>query len=279
MDKNEKNIKEAVKKSYGEIASGKQSGCCGGSSCCGSRQAVNIISYAVGYDDEEMNSVPEGANLGLGCGNPTAIASIKEGETVLDLGSGAGFDAFLASKKVGDQGQVIGVDMTSEMIERAKKNAINGGYKNVDFRLGEIENLPVDNNSIDLIISNCVINLSLDKEKVFKESYRVLKNGGRIMVSDLVLAKPLPEKIMKSVEAYAGCIAGALLEKDYLSAIKKAGFSDVQVVEKTFYPIEAMSNDATAQALMNKETVSPSDLKGVEKSVLSIKVRAIKKGG
>jgi arsenite methyltransferase len=275
MSTHEKKIKEEVKKHYGKIAEGKRSGCCGGSSCCGSGQTTEI-GRAIGYQEKEMESVPKGANLGLGCGNPTALASIKEGEIVLDLGSGAGFDAFLASQKVGTRGKVIGVDMTPSMVARAKSNAKKGGYANVEFRLGEIENLPIENKSVDLIISNCVINLSPDKEKVFKESYRVLKNGGRIMVSDLVLAKSLPEKIRKSVAAYVGCIAGAMMEDEYLNAVKKVGFSDVRVMEKTFYPVEAMANDATSQLLTDEERISAADLKSIGKSVLSIKVQGFK---
>ncbi|MCX5749261.1 MAG: arsenite methyltransferase [Candidatus Saganbacteria bacterium] len=237
MKRKDKTIKKAVKEKYGSIAVGKQKGCCSGSSCCGSGPAA-VISKNIGYSGQEMGAVPEGSNLGLGCGNPVAIASLKEGETVLDLGSGAGFDAFLASSKVGKSGKVIGVDMTPEMVKKAKQNALNGGYKNVEFRLGEIEKLPVDNASVDVIISNCVINLSQEKEKVFKEAFRVLKPGGRLMISDLVLLKDLPKIVMKSIEAYTGCIAGAVLKEEYLGHIKKAGFHDIKVISEDIYPIE-----------------------------------------
>jgi arsenite methyltransferase len=172
--------------------------------------------------------VPEGANLGLGCGNPVALASLKKGEVVLDLGAGAGLDCFLAANKVGKTGKVIGVDMTPEMIDAARGNAQKNNYKNVEFRLGEIENLPVADNFVDVIISNCVINLSPDKPRVFQEAYRALKPGGRLMVSDMVLLKELPKAIKDSVEAYVGCIAGASMKDDYLKLIKDAGFKSVK---------------------------------------------------
>lgn len=186
----------------------------------------------MGYSLDDLKSVPEGANLGLGCGNPVALASLKKGETVLDLGSGAGFDSFLAANKVGETGRVIGVDMTPEMIETAQENARKNDYKNVEFRLGEIENLPVDDNFVDIIISNCVINLSPDKPQVFREAFRVLKSGGRLMVSDMVLLRELPRAIKNSVEAYIGCVAGASMKDDYLKMINDVGFGDVTVVNE-----------------------------------------------
>jgi SAM-dependent methyltransferase len=195
----------------------------------------------LGYSLEDLKSVPEGANLGLGCGNPVALASLKEGETVLDLGSGAGFDSFLAANRVGQFGKVIGVDMTPEMVETAQANAKKNDYKNVEFRLGEIESLPVDNNTIDVIISNCVINLSPDKPQVFQEAYRVLKSGGRLMVSDMVLLQELPKAIKGSVEAYVGCIAGASLKDDYLKMINEAGFDNITVINESEYK-EASEN-------------------------------------
>jgi ubiquinone/menaquinone biosynthesis C-methylase UbiE len=187
---------------------------------------------AIGYGEGQLGAIPEGANLGLGCGNPTALASLKEGEAVLDLGSGGGIDCFLASNAVGPEGRVIGVDMTPEMISRARENARRGSYGNVDFRLGEIENLPVGDSSVDAVISNCVINLSPDKGRVFAEAYRALKPGGRVMVSDIVLTRELPEEIMNSVAAYAGCVAGASRKAEYLAKVKAAGFEDVEIVSE-----------------------------------------------
>lgn len=219
-------IKNTVKKGYAEIAK-TSAGC--GSSCCGSNLTVQKQSGEMGYSEEEMKQAPSGSNLGLGCGNPVAIASLNEGETVLDLGSGAGFDAFLASPKVGKTGKVIGVDMTDEMLEKARANAQKGGYANVEFRKGDIEELPVEDNSVDVIISNCVINLAPDKEKVFKEAYRVLKTGGRLMVSDVVLTKLLPEELKNDKELLVGCVSGAILKENYLNLMRKAGFSNIEI--------------------------------------------------
>ena len=222
MDKND--IKKAVREGYAKVAKSNGSCCAPKSSCCSGTNFAEKISKNIGYSDEEIKVVPEGANLGLGCGNPVALASLKKGETVLDLGSGAGFDCFLAASRVGDKGKVIGVDMTHEMLEKARANAQKGNYKNVEFRLGEIEHLPVADNSADVIISNCVINLSPDKKQVFFDAYRVLKLGGRLMVSDIVLEKELPAAIRDSIEAYIGCLSGAVLKNEYLGYIKKSGF-------------------------------------------------------
>lgn len=215
MDQNK--VKDIVKKSYTDIAK-SASGC----SCSCSSKSAQDISRSIGYSDEEMNAVPE-ANLGLGCGNPIALGKIKEGDTVLDLGSGAGFDAFLAAKRVGANGKVIGVDMTEEMIAKAKENAGKHGYSNVEFRLGDIEALPVDDNSIDIIISNCVINLAPDKLKVFKEAYRVLKSGGRMYISDIVLLGDLTQEQKNDEALIAGCVGGALMKDDYIAIIKESG--------------------------------------------------------
>lgn len=208
--------KKIVKERYSRIASG---GCCSSCSCASNKE----ISKSIGYSDEEMELVP-GANLGLGCGNPIALASIREGDVVLDLGSGAGIDAFLAAKKVGKSGKVIGVDMTQEMIDKAKRNADEHGYSNVEFKLGDIENLPVEEESVDVVISNCVINLAPDKDKVFAEVFKVLKQGGKMFVSDIVLLEELSDEQKKDEGLLAGCVAGALLRDDYLEKIKKAGF-------------------------------------------------------
>lgn len=232
-------IKKLVRDGYAKALSQNVSCCSTSSCCCGTDQAKKI-SKKVGYSDSEINAVPEGANLGFGCGNPVALASLKEGDIVLDLGSGAGFDAFLAAQRVGKTGRVIGVDMTQEMLEKARTNAKKGGYDNVEFRLGEIEKLPVEDNAIDVIISNCAINLSPDKESVFKEAFRVLRPGGRLMVSDLVLTKELPEAIKESVEAYVGCLAGAISKDEYLRFITIAGFQEIKVISQSNYPVGGM---------------------------------------
>ena len=277
VEMKEQEIKKAVRQRYARAA--KQGGGCGcvaASPCCGGTNLAQNISKAIGYSDQEMCAVPEGANLGLGCGNPVALASLKEGEVVLDLGAGAGFDCFLAAKKVGNKGKVIGVDMTPEMIDKARENARQGGYANVEFRLGEIENLPAADNSVDAVISNCVINLSQDKKRVFSEAYRVLKPGGRLMISDLVLLKELPKAIKGSIEAYVGCISGAMLRDGYLEAMRKAGLRHVRVVEQTPFPVELMANDETAKALMKDLQLTAETLQDLASSVVSVKVEAIK---
>jgi len=233
-----KKVKEYVKKRYGEIAKKECSSC--SSSCCSSSScgpASQYVAWKLGYSPSDIESVPEESVLGLGCGNPVALVSLKEGETVLDLGSGGGIDVFLASKKVGAKGKVIGVDMTQEMVDRAKTNASKNDYTNVEFRLGEIEALPVEDETVDVIISNCVINLAPNKLKVFKEAYRVLKPNGRLMVSDLVTEGELPEDVRNSFDAWAGCIAGALEKGDYLDKIKQAGFKNIKVVSGKPYTI------------------------------------------
>jgi arsenite methyltransferase len=259
MGRKTKDIKKIVKEGYTKVAK-QGTSCCSSGSCCSSSSPVRDISKTIGYSDEEMNMVPEGANLGLGCGNPVVLASLKEGDVVLDLGSGAGFDAFLAAQRVGKTGRVIGVDMTEEMLNKARTNAKKGGYDNVEFRLGEIEKLPVEDNTVDVIISNCVINLSPDKKAVFKEAFRVLKPGGRLMVSDLVLVKELPEAIKESVEAYVGCLAGAIRKDEYLKYITMAGFQEIKVISQSSYPVDAMFDD----------------FKSAEDAIASIKVSAKK---
>ena len=243
-------IKKIVSDSYAQIAK-NDSGCC--SSCCScscdSNEIAQRQSGQMGYTQEEMAQTPAGSNLGLGCGNPVAIASLKEGEIVLDLGSGAGFDAFLASPKVGESGKIIGVDITDEMLEKAKENAQKGGYTNVDFRKGDIEDLPVEDNSVNVVISNCVINLAPDKEKVFKEIYRVLKPGVRLMVSDTVLLKPLPEELKNDEELLCGCVSGAILKEDYLSLLEESGFSNVVINKESPGFLEDYSQSITYSAV------------------------------
>ncbi len=221
--KNPKEIKKIVKDKYKKIAT-NSSGC-----GCGCNN-TKTISKSIGYSEEDLKTAGT-ANLGLGCGNPVAFGKIKEGDIVLDLGSGAGMDCFLAAKKVGNTGKVIGVDMTKEMIEKAKDNAVKQGIKNVEFVLGEIENLPIKDNSIDIIITNCVINLSPDKTKTFKEAYRVLRKGGKMYISDIVLLEELSEEQKKDKDLLTGCVAGALLKEDYLNKIRKAGFATKILLE------------------------------------------------
>ena len=269
-------IKKVVREGYAKIAQQDSSCCSPASSCCCSTNLAQDISRQIGYTDEELEVVPEGANLGLGCGNPVALASLKEGETVLDLGSGAGFDCFLAAERVGETGRVIGVDMTPEMIEKARGNASKGNYSNVEFRLGEIENLPVADNTGDVLISNCVINLVPDKGRVFTEAFRVLKPDGRLMISDVVLLKELPAFIKNSIEAYVGCISGAILRNEYVSAIEAAGFRDVSIIDETPFPIDCMVNDPTAKALIESFNIPLEIVREVATSILSIKVNGFK---
>ena len=227
MMKKENTIK-IVRDAYGKIAKGEKG--CGCGTCC----SPDAKEYAksIGYSEDDLKVIPDEANLALSCGNPTALASLKKGEVVLDLGAGAGFDCFLAASKVGLKGKVIGVDMTPEMIEKARGNAKRNAVKNVEFRLGEIENLPLADNSVDVAISNCVINLSADKQRVFNEIYRVLKPGGRISISDIALLKKLPDKIREDITAYVGCVAGALFFDEYKKIIEEAGFKKVKVSSK-----------------------------------------------
>jgi arsenite methyltransferase len=252
-------IRTVVREKYGAIAEGKADGCGCGSACCGDEVLTEI-----GYSQDQATAIPEGANLGLGCGNPVAYAELKPGETVLDLGSGAGIDCFLAAREVGPSGRVIGVDMTPAMLERARANAAKSGAANVEFRLGEIEHLPVADQSVDAIISNCVINLSPDKPKVFREAFRALKPGGRMLVSDLVLLRPLPPELEKSVDLYVGCVAGASLKNEYLGMMRDAGFRDVEVVQESGYTV---GQDTLAEG-------SPE--RGAFDAVTSVKVRARK---
>jgi len=225
--------RSAVRRSYGAVASG-QSGVAG---CCAGPMDPVAALTAIGYDAASAGSAPEAANLGLGCGNPLALAELQAGETVLDLGSGAGLDCFLAAPRVGAGGRVIGVDMTPAMVERARGIAAEHDYANVEFRLGEIEQLPVANGIVDAIISNCVINLSPDKPQVFREALRVLRPGGRMHVSDLVLTRPLEEDLKRDVGLYVGCVAGAQVRDDYVRQIREAGFEDVEVLSEGAYTV------------------------------------------
>ena len=272
-----KGVKHLVRENYGKVAREEKNSCGCSPCCCGATMSAEELSMKAGYSGEEISEVPAGANLGLGCGNPVAIASLKEGETVLDLGSGPGFDCFLAANRVGKNGHVIGVDMTPDMLKRARENAEKGGYTNVEFRKGEIEDLPVDDCSVDVIISNCVINLSRDKQAVFHEAFRVLSPGGRINVSDIVVTERLPDFIRESGTGYTGCIAGALLKDEYLGCIEKAGFKDIEIVSEAVFPLDQFTSDPVVQDILKDEGITKERLAEIEKNVLSIKVRAYKK--
>lgn len=262
-------VRSIVRGKYAAVATS-------GVPCCGPGCCSRETGRHIGYSDDEMNAVPDGANLGLGCGNPTAIASLRKGETVVDLGSGGGFDCFLAAAQVGESGHVIGVDMTPEMLDLARENARRGAYGNVEFRLGEIENLPVADATADVVISNCVINLSPDKARVFREVHRVLKRGGRLMVSDIVLLRELPVEIRTSVEAYVGCVAGAVAKDTYLQAIRDAGFEDVTILSDMGFPFEIMAADPVVQSVAQAGGFSREDGQRIADSIRSVSVYARK---
>ncbi len=277
----EAEVRRVVRQRYGSIAAGGGSCCGAGSPCCGTGSASSSArraGEAVGYTAEQMSSVPEGANLGLGCGNPLALAALTGGETVVDLGAGAGFDCFLAARRVGERGRVIGVDMTPQMVEKARENAVRGGYSNVEFRLGEIESLPVADRSADLLISNCVINLSVDKARVFREAFRVLKPGGRLMISDMVLIGELPGGVLESAAAYAGCVAGALQREEYLRLIGEAGFEQVQVLREESFRLDTLLDEPSLKGLMEEWRISASEAEDAAAKIASVSVSAVRPG-
>jgi SAM-dependent methyltransferase len=271
-------MRDKVREGYGAIAEtgGSCCGSSGGCGCGGSGDAAQLA-QAIGYDTEELTALPEGANMGLSCGNPVALASLKPGEVVADLGSGGGFDVFIAGQKVGTEGRAIGVDMTPQMLSRARKNADTfrreTGLDNVEFRLGEIEHLPLADNSVDVVISNCVINLSPDKTQVWREIARVLKPGGRVAVSDLALVQPLPEPVVEMVEALIGCVAGAVLVEETERMVKQAGLTQVELTRKDGY-LDAMTtvNDPLYSQILEAlpNGAKPSDY------VTSLEVNAVK---
>lgn len=221
---NENEVRDAVREQYSKVAKANSTSCAPG--CCGPNAGASV---ALGYSESDLGAVPDGANMGLGCGNPQAIASLKPGECVLDLGSGGGFDCFLAAKQVGPQGQVIGVDMTPDMVSKARANAAKIGTSNVDFRLGEIERLPVADQSVDVIMSNCVINLSPNKAAVFRDAYRVLKLGGRLAISDVVQTAAMPPALTEATQALTGCISGAAPLKEITRMLEEAGFDEINI--------------------------------------------------
>jgi arsenite methyltransferase len=271
-EKDPEAIREMVKSRYGSIAKEKSSSCC-------ATQTPEMLARAAGYSDEELKQVPEDANMGLGCGNPLAYAELREGNVVVDLGSGGGFDVFLAARAVGDTGRVIGIDMADDMIALARKNAEKGGYRNVEFRKGTIEQLPVDSATADLIISNCVINLSPEKPKVFVEAFRVLKPGGRLMVSDIVLTEPLPEKLVSHMGLYAACVAGAALREDYIGAIRSAGFDEIKILDEIGFGhlvTRISSDDPIIKAAMEAMGGDTDLIRRVADSVKSLKISARK---
>lgn len=235
------NVRENVRSAYGKVAEASNSGtCCGNArSCCGVSNELDInYSQELGYSKEDILNAPEGSNMGLGCGNPQLIAKLKPGEFVLDLGAGGGFDAFLAAKNVGPNGRVFGVDMTPEMVQKSRLNAEKNGFRNVEFLLGEIEHLPLPNSFVDVIISNCVINLSPNKHQVFSEAFRVLKAGGRLAISDIVANKPLPAQIVNNPQLHCACISGALTIDALKDILQKVGFEKIEIAiqdqSKTF---------------------------------------------
>jgi len=276
-------VREAVRRSYAAVAKSDTPGCCPGpaadtnadaqgccssksaASCCGSApSSVDEASARLGYSQEELASAPEGANLRLGCGNPQAIASLKPGEVVLDLGSGGGFDCFLAARQVGEEGRVIGVDMTPEMVAKARANARSVGFSNVDFRLGEIEHLPVADGTADVIISNCVINLSPEKHEVFRDAFRALKPGGRLAVTDIIATSPLPPEVRNDIEMISGCIAGATAREDIESCLGEAGFEGI-----------AVTPQEESRELIREWAPG----RNIEKYVVSATIEAVKPGG
>ena len=272
MTHGKEDIRQAVRQRYARAATEAES-CCG-PSCCGGGDTAEETAHAIGYSAEALKDLPSDANLGLGCGNPTAIASLREGQTVLDLGSGAGIDCFLASREVGPSGKVIGVDMTPEMIARARANATKGGYTNVEFRLGEIEALPVADATVDVIISNCVLNLSPEKDRVLADAFRVLKPGGRMVISDMVSDLPVPEVVAGSLDAVAACLPTA--RADYIAQFAAAGFADVRISDEKPYPASYILADPGVKAFIAMHQEARAELEAFAGSIYGAHFEAVK---
>ena len=275
-------IKEAVRDRYAGHAT-EGTSCCSpkgklasAASCCGSGSGTSV-SEQLGYAAEDLSDIPAGADLGLGCGNPLALLALREGETVVDLGSGAGIDCFLAARRVGPAGRVIGVDMTPEMVARARKNAADWPLGNVEFRLGEIEHLPVADGSVDVIISNCVVNLVPDKRQVFADAFRVLKAGGRLSVSDIVLLGEVPLAIRDSVEAYVSCLSGAIMRDEYLGLLAEAGFEDVRVTESRAFTVGDVVAEELVEEFSRQSGATRDELSAAAAMFESVRVQAVKR--
>jgi arsenite methyltransferase len=260
-------VREAVREGYTRVLDERRSE--------GSARAADH-GRRIGYSEAELEAVPEGANLGVGCGNPTAIDALRPGETVVDLGSGAGMDAFLAARQVGPEGRVIGVDMTDAMLEQARRNARAAGLANVEFRKGNIEDLPIEDASVDVIVSNCVINLSPEKDRVYAEAWRVLRPGGRLMVSDIVLERELPPAVLESIDAYLGCVGGASQRGAYLETIEKAGFREVKVLSEASFASALDLQDPRVRELRERLGISEDEARGYADAVTSLHLFARK---
>ncbi|MFK8058219.1 MAG: arsenite methyltransferase [Saprospiraceae bacterium] len=274
-----KTVKDSVIESYGKLAKATSGGIMSKLfACCDPAANADAVGKTIGYSEEILNAVPKGSNLGVGCGNPSALAGIESGETVIDLGSGAGFDAFIVSRIVGDGGNVIGIDLSEDMLDLARKNATKGSYANVDFTKGDIEDLPLEDNIAEHVISNCVINLSMNKGDIFKEAHRVLKPGGKLSISDIVLKKELPEFIKNSVAGRIACVSGAEKVEDYLQYVTDAGFQDIKIESKAEFPLELMLTDPQIAKLAEEMdfTLDSAEAKDIASRVVSITLSAVK---
>ena len=272
-------VKQSVIESYGKLAKSTKGGLLSKLfACCDPSENANQVGKTIGYSEEVLNAVPQGSNLGVGCGNPSALAGIKSGETVVDLGSGAGFDAFIVSRIVGNEGKIIGIDLSDDMLDLAKTNAKKGEYSNVEFIKGDIEKLPLSNNIADHVISNCVINLSLNKGEVFNEAYRVLKIGGKLSISDIVLEKELPNFIKTSLAGHIACVSGAEKLEIYLQYVKEAGFKNIRIESKSEFPLELMLTDPQVMKIAKEMdfNLDSNEAKDIASRVTSISLSATK---